>query len=161
MIRTNLWKQQLLEKLGKVEVTGDSPQIANQAKVRAVVAMPNDLSLLPVAIDGYEGRCEGFDRQTEGLCASSRRYRALHISLLCAPRTLLRVGPLVATAKEGKTLADSFASFENRTKEHTELSVLGGVLKTCHEFQTTIQDMENRLNGQLTKDVAEPLNAGA
>lgn len=66
-----------------------------------------------------------------------------------------------ATAKEGKTLADSFASFENRTKEHTELSVLGGVLKTCHEFQTTIQDMENRLNGQLSKDVAEPLNAGA
>lgn len=34
MIRTNLWKQQLLEKLGKVEVTGDSPQIINQAKVR-------------------------------------------------------------------------------------------------------------------------------
>lgn len=65
-----------------------------------------------------------------------------------------------ATAKEGKSLADSFAAFDQRTKEHTELSVLGGVLKTCCEFQTTIQDLEGRLNGTLAKDVAEPLNAG-
>lgn len=58
MIRTNLWKQQLLEKLGKVEVTGDSPQIINQAKVRDGVPPPRPNASL-VAADGHEGGREG------------------------------------------------------------------------------------------------------
>jgi hypothetical protein len=34
MIRTNVWKQRMLEKLGKVEATGESPQITHQVEVR-------------------------------------------------------------------------------------------------------------------------------
>jgi hypothetical protein len=33
MIRTNVWKQRMLEKLGKVEATGESPQITHQVEV--------------------------------------------------------------------------------------------------------------------------------
>jgi hypothetical protein len=29
----NIWKQRMLEKLGKVEITGESPEINNQAAV--------------------------------------------------------------------------------------------------------------------------------
>jgi hypothetical protein len=52
MIRTNVWKQRMLEKLGKVEATGESPQITHQVEVYQWVGL--NAHLRPAADGGNE-----------------------------------------------------------------------------------------------------------